>query len=771
MSRRAAVRRSEGEDLPLPPFLLYLPLFLLPLLLLRRVLFAGEALFWGTPLLQFVPWQQMAAEMWCSGHLPLWNPLLGCGAPLAANYQTGAFYPLYGLALLLPAEVALGWSTVLHLALAGLGMAAWARAAGLDRFPSLLAGLALQGSGFLVARAGLFPSIAVTFPWIPIWLWRAERFARSRSWRDVLWLGATLGLGLLAGHAQTAFYGLLLLLAYLTFRTLRQCWEAEGEPRRFQPATLRVVVAFLIGLGLAAVQLLPTAELFHLSQRAGGVERELGLTYSLWPWRLLNLLLPNLFGSPAGSGYWGYGNYWEDAAYVGLVPLLLALEALFSLRRRGERRGAIAFWALVVLVSLSLALGRNNPLFLWLFDHVPTVDWFQAPARWLALTTVGLAALAGIGAQQWRRGRADRWRGGLGLVFGLAAVLGGLAAPHLVPGLRPSFAMATIRLGLTLAAAGGLVLLRRGQPWWQPAMAGLVLLDLLVFGWGLVPSVDRALYAGRSRVGVSLTTGPAVSRIFWPAGEQPEPGYELKFRRFFRFDRFGPRDLAFWRPLRETLLPNLGMLDGVASANNFEPLLLGHYAAVAGVAHQMPRAAEALGATHLVTATLDAEPHVTPLPGAPGRAWVVYRARALPLERTLVALTDLAFDPAAEVLLPPGTAPAVTAAGPGEAALTLQDGPNRVTIRAVLDRAGVLVLADSWAPGWEATVDGRTAPLLRANYAFRAVYLPAGEHEVRMTYRPWTARVGGAISLLSAAGLALGLLVSGRPARWWRREA
>ena len=313
------------------------------ILLLWRPLFAGETFFWGTPLLQFVPWQRMAAQMWRGGQLPLWNPLVGCGAPLAANYQTAAFYPLNLLSLLLPAEVALSWTTALHLALAGWGMYRWARAVGLDHFPALIGGLAFEGSGFLVARVALFPSMAFTFPWLAVWLWRAEVLAQRRRMGDALLLGLVLGLGLLAGHAQTAFYGGLLLAAYLAFRAIQEARGREQEagdhasrltfdasrltfdvPRFFS----LVMFSFVVGLGLAAVQLLPTAELMLSSQRSAGVGYDFAMTYSLWPWRLITFAAPDFFGSPDRGDYWGYATYWEDAGYIGVLPLLLAAHAV-----------------------------------------------------------------------------------------------------------------------------------------------------------------------------------------------------------------------------------------------------------------------------------------------------------------------------------------------------------------------------------------------------------------------------------------------------------
>ena len=265
-----------------------------PLVLLWRPLFAGEAFFWGAPFLQFVPWQRMASAMWRAGHLPLWNPLVGCGAPLAANYQTAAFYPLNVLALLLPAEVALTWTVAFHLALAGWGMYRWARALGLDQFPSFIGALSFLGSGFLVARVALFPSIAFTVPWLAVWLWRTEVLVQHRRLRDAIWLGLALGLGLLAGHAQTAFYGGLLVVAYATFRVIQAARarkqkdtnkRAELENRTLVLRVLSLFVwATVIGVGLAAVQLVPTAELMLQSQRSAGVAYDFAMTYSFWPW-------------------------------------------------------------------------------------------------------------------------------------------------------------------------------------------------------------------------------------------------------------------------------------------------------------------------------------------------------------------------------------------------------------------------------------------------------------------------------------------------------
>jgi uncharacterized membrane protein YfhO len=82
-----------------------------------------------------------------------------------------------------------------------------------------------------------------------------------------------------------------------------------------------------------------------------------------------------------------------------------------------------------------------------------------------------------------------------------------------------------------------------------------------------------------------------------------------------------------------------------------------------------------------------------------------------------------------------------------------QDTGNEVIISVHAPTDGWLVLSDTWYPGWSVSIDGKQARLYKANYAFRALEIPSGAHEVIFTYNPLSFKIGGIITLLVIAGI------------------
>ena len=682
----------------------------------------------------------------------MWNSLVGNGAPLAANLQTGAFYPLNFLHLLLPTEYAMGYTAILHVILAGLFMYAYLRTMKLSMLAALIGALAFELNGFLIARAG-FLSVTAAVPWLAAWMWRAEKLheaggKKQEAGSSALWLALVIGLGVLAGHAQTAVYGLAFVSLYFLWRTFSNRASLRVSiPRSF----MLFAVAVLLGLGLAAIQLLPAAELTRESQRAGGLDYTKIMTHSFWPLRLLTMLSPDFFGNPAQNNFWGYNNYWENAAYIGLIPILLALVAIWNRLRRKVTQGPIGFLATTAVVSLILACGWFTPIYPFLYQTIPGFALFQGPARWLIIALVALCALAGFGMQQVLDRGVSRKAATRLILLGLALSLAGLAASFVLKGRVETFGPATLRLGALLVLTGWLFRSDLQKPKWTVALVAVVALDLITAQFALNPTLPPDIYHTTNPTADALKTDGSIGRTFTFAEDEEA----IKFGTYLahktpegktQFDGFGPNDLDFWLNERAALLPNAAMIDRVPSANNFDSLIVGRYQSLLDRIEALPleQALPLLSQMHVgyIISPRDLNlPIVTRTPDV-----TVYRNDQV-LPRAWVAAQDVDLQNVATIM-------------PGSAIESLTDSGNTVTIRASLPQAGWLILSDTFYPGWQAAVDGLPTEIRAANTAFRAVQVPAGAHTIEFRYEPRSVSIGLLVSLACLVIIIGGLIVS-----------
>jgi len=130
-----------------------------------------------------------------------------------------------------------------------------------------------------------------------------------------------------------------------------------------------------------------------------------------------------------------------------------------------------------------------------------------------------------------------------------------------------------------------------------------------------------------------------------------------------------------------------------------------------------------------------------------GRALAVFDYRVDNPASILATVRSGAFDPRQVLLLEkdPGKAIAriPTAANPANAAVRIvSDQQDEVSIEAFMPRPGFALVLDNYFPGWAATVNGLKTPILRADYNFRAVQLPAGKSTIRFVYQPASFRAG-----------------------------
>jgi hypothetical protein len=714
----------------------------------------------------FLQWLRFAVSSLRRGQLPLWNPYLFSGVSFVANPQPALFYPPTWLALLLPVTTALGWIIVLHVWLAGVGTYGWMRSEGASAAGALFAAVTFAFSGYFFVRAYAgHLGVITTGAWLPLVLWACRRAVRRRSWRLAVLGGLPVGLSILAGHTASFIYVALALAAYAAFCA----WDAWRGARSSRAALLPLAqagVMLLVGLALAAVQLLPMAELALRSTRQAVPNYDFASRFSWPPGYLLTLLVPNFFGEPAQTGYWGDGIYDEFIFYAGVLPLVLALLGLRVRHRLTSFLGALGLGALL------LALGKYGSLHLLFYRFVPLFSVARAPARAGFLFTLAVAALAGLAMTALQsptpeeRTRLLRPLSGslvLAVAAGaLALVVAGFAAFALERDANPAAGrlwhqanQVSLFLLFFLLAAALLKAWRAPSPdraaprggLWLLAL-GLAVLDLWTFGNGVVRVVDVEESAYWRIVSQAVDNPQAARVLPWGLND---------------FDQNG------------------GMPFGLRSVFGYDPLTLQRYSEfITSWPDPRARTYDLLNAGYIVTtAPLEFADEDTEQPAAPRLlakqsgvyvyerpdalppAWVVPQVELADDAVALARIHDPGFDPRSTALVESALECTGTAAEAGEAKIVRYEG-NRIEAQ-VRGGGGLLILSEVDYPGWRATVDGDPVRLVRADYVLRALCVPAGEHRVALVYDPPLVKIGLAIT-----GVALSAVVA--VAVWGTRE-
>ena len=308
----------------------FLPLFLIifsTLIFFRQMTFSDLILARGDTYNYFYPYWDVRNAAFRAGELPLWTTDLFMGAPLLANPQLGAYYPLNWLTAPFRAPQAIKISILLHSILAGLGVFYLYREAVEKRIlPALLAALVYSFSGYLgahVEQINQFQGLA----WLPILFTLYHRtLTRGRPWRDGLLFALAWALQIFCGHTQTVFISGIGLGVY----GIGLGMAARETPGQIGRRLLTLAVCTLVALLLAMPQLLPSLELIGMSNRGSGFSSGEATAFSLSPNLLGRALLPSYDGQLFG----------EYVAYVGVIGL--GSGALGRRGRPSSRRQATA---------------------------------------------------------------------------------------------------------------------------------------------------------------------------------------------------------------------------------------------------------------------------------------------------------------------------------------------------------------------------------------------------------------------------------------------
>jgi hypothetical protein len=721
-------------------------------------------------LYYYYPTYLATAEQLRRGTLPLWNPYQLCGVPWLAALQGGVLYPPHLLYLLLPVPIAMGTLAASHLALVAFGAFAFARRVGLAASAALLVAVVCVVSSRLSLMVTV-PNALEAAAWLTPGCLGVLDAVEGRWRRALLWIGLAAGMSALAGFPQATAYS-----GYLWAGLLVGLLLARRAPlHRWAVGGAAAAGGIALGAALAAIELLPAVELARLGTRSLeplATHVMLSMGYEPKFWSALDATL-----HPAGIAK-------APLLSVGAVVLALLPCALLAARHRGLALVALALGVTGVL----FAMGPATPLF-EVYRALPLLSSFRFPSRILFTTDFCFALVAGTGLDAVVRAvarpagppvrpRRGRWRAQLPLwiacaiAVALAILLAFLGNPRsaLAAGLVATVTLVAAVLQPPAAAVGG-------------AVAALALLELLSsFPWGRLLYRDaKAMRAFHEELDLYRTASDPNGRV-WVVSGGFSPRFPPRIPSVFHFrsvDDYEPANLrrqaeyfGYLMRGRPGLVPGLYPFSGALHllGRGSDPAALEQRRRLLDLAGMRFILApdnrifsnafvHFYGRAGLSTRGKESNARLLENPSALPRAFVTYRTLpAPPLAELMEELSRPDFDPLVRSYVEgsPGFEPAADAPLRGAAAAIVRDELHHVEIAATLAAPGLLVLADSYYPGWRAFADGEEIEIHPVNHLFRGVALGAGAHRVRFEYRPASVVLGAALSLTAfAAWLAL----------------
>jgi hypothetical protein len=760
-------------------------------------LFGGKALYGDDALLFGLPQAKFLSECLHHHTLPFWCPSLFTGYPLYAEGQLGIFHPLTLLIhSMFPFDRAAALSLFLYHVLLIQLCYVLARLLGIRPVASVIFSTCFSFGGFVTGHLIHANVLRSLFCWPLLWILEVlSSRGRLNATAHLAASGLTLGLLFLAGHHQTA---LIVVLAWAL-------WVRIQSPGTW---VFRLAGPLLLGGALAAIQLWPSVELFGLSVRNRAANWSERATWSASPASLTSWLLPYLFGSERRDApYFGTGNFHELRTYMGIVPVILLWAlGLFGSDRLSRFLGQLAIFAIL------LAFGSYSPLYV--LHLVPPLSLFRNPCRLMVLAEWCLTLRAAIAFEELLSGKNSeslaRWSRrhppGRLLFFTLFFCALCLAGTRITgtPGITPSVAALrddpAARLTLTLqngatgaALTGGLVVVTSlllsaiARGWWPSAalLALLTLSDLLGFSLRVWDRVGlRGLFADEPAAISYISEPPNRHRLFAVPFSSQRPLEDYVAFRFHCANLFGGTPFGGRR------------WEGIPSVAGYSPLTPSSWTAFFGrpglagdmdihlatlAALDPTRDRWKLNLAHVDMLIADKDiPRMDTLTSMSDRGMRLYRnRRALPRAFVVRELHRLEAhsDEMRELEKMNALVPTVVIGEPGQqvvaAAVSVvgegvqleEPQSDALQLFVTLKAPGYVVISDLYYPGWNAWIDGRPIAVQPCCQIFRAIKVPGGVHDIRLTFDPPVFRRGAGVTLVALV-LTIGLVVLS-----WRRTA
>ncbi|HEX7041664.1 MAG TPA: YfhO family protein [Patescibacteria group bacterium] len=700
---------------------------------------------------QIYPWKNLVINSFGKLQIPLWNPYNFSGYPLMANNQSAVWYPLNLLYLIFSQKISWGILILLQPLIASFATYFYARKISIGKIGSLMASIAY---GYCLFQSVFleYNTIGHIIALMPLGLLGLELIRSNKKLLGILLFITSLVFGSFAGHIQIWGFVSLFLFVYSIF-----LMKNVKHKIKF---SISVGFLFIIGFFISSIQLIPTLELIANSARIAQNYNFLIQNLLIQPNQLFLLFIPDLFGNPATRNYLLSDSYPGNAMYIGVLPFIFAIYSLVKVKSNKY----ILFFSCVALVLVVFLL--RSP-FTEVFYHL-NIPLFStgSPSNVLFLLSFSLAILSGFGFDYFLEKYDKKIFIILFSVLFLSPliILESKMFSFQINNKNFLFSLGLLIIGIIIIFLAKVFKNKRKII--SLIMITFTIFDLFYFFNKFNPFVNpQLLYpntsvisevqklAGENRVWSygDANIEPNVLSIF--GIEDPngyDPLYPKSYGEFISSSNDGSIHTNFDNNSRSdaTVAPAFSFHD--LDSNKYRMKILNALSVGYIVSKEfLPN--EFLEKYNwklvwgkdnwFIYQNLSSIPH----------AYLV--GKAIPY----VSAKDFSnkffsdgFELDKSVLLENKNN---IAGGTNGSVKIVNYSPEKVEIITETNGRQILVLTDTYFPGWIVTVDGVEKPILKANYTLRGVEIPEGQHKVIFSYRPLSFYIGLALTIIGLMGL------------------
>jgi hypothetical protein len=753
----------------------------------------------------FIPPRFFWVESIKNGDFPLWNPYQFSGHPFFANPQHAIFYPLNSLFFVLPFDIAFNSIIILHFFLGGFFTYLFLKDLKVSNTGALISGLVFMLSGYLLSVHSLLNCL-LSVVWTPLIMMFFRRSITNPGLKNKVLTAVFITISFLGGGIEIVYGNFFVLLFMVIFPishfSLSSKGENQGEGKQktILYGIQSLFIISIIFLLFSAIQLIPFLELWTHSIRGRGLSYQEATTWSFAPKDVLLFFLPDAYGYFLDMKKYWTTQCWLKTLYTGGLPFILS--SIYFLYGKGRK-----FFLSLIFFSLFLSLGHYNPLYQFVFQHVPFFNGIRYPVKFLYIFILVLSITAGLGFERVvafsKKGEGKSFK----LFLIISALICGLLLLFLVLGHKeiehflkvkgidfPNFYYASVNLYNTKRVffylALFFLLMRVGHEvkWkrWVKVLL-IVFLTADLFGnMGFYGKEKTSEYFQKTRALEIISSDKEQFRIF-STGKTISIDVPILIGNAAYIDYLKEKHLPSMNlPYR---LHNIWGIDVIhlkrtddlfnvligspsISSTNLIDLYGVKYVISVSPIEEDPRfeliysRLEGLKGTRedlLKENTVKLYRNKNPLP----RGRLVRDFKIMAPDAILSALKREDFNPDREVFLeekpkfnPPS--PPFSKGGLGGFEVSTDNLRNKVELKyesnnrlllvAESTENSMLVLSDTFSPGWKVFIDGKEGKIFRANYTFRAVPVSEGKHMVEFVYNPLSFKLGITITSLGVLG-------------------